>query len=70
MAQMNLYMKQQQTYRHRQQIYGYQREKHVGEAFVISRYRLLYIKQINNKVLLYSTGDYIQYPLRNRNGKE
>ena len=28
-----------------------------------SRYTLLYIKQINNKVLLYSTGKYIQNPV-------
>ena len=25
---------------------------------------------INNKVLLYSTGDYIQHPVINQNGKE
>ena len=36
----------------------------------ISRYKLLYIKQINNKLLLYSTGNYIQCPLINHNGKE
>ena len=36
----------------------------------ISRYKLLYIKYINNKVLLYSTGNYIQYPVINHNGKE
>ena len=36
----------------------------------ISRYKLLYIKQINNKLLLYSTGNYIQYPLINHSGKE
>ena len=29
----------------------------------ISRCKLLYIGWINNKVLLYSTGDYIQYPV-------
>ena len=32
-----------------------------GWEFRIRRYTLLYIKQINNKVLLYSTGNYIQY---------
>ena len=36
----------------------------------ISRCKLLYIEWINNKVLLYSTGKYIQYPLINHNGKE
>ena len=38
--------------------------------FGISRYKLLYREQINNKVLLYSTGNYIQYPVINYNGKE
>ena len=28
---------------------------------MMSRYTLLYIKQINHSVLLYSTGNYIQY---------
>ena len=32
-------------------------------------YKLLYIKWINNKVLLYSTEKYIQYPVINHNGK-
>ena len=31
---------------------------------------LLFIKQINNKVLLYSTGNYIQYLVTNYNGEE
>ena len=38
--------------------------------FGISRCKLLYIGWINNKVLLYSTGNYIQYPVINQNGKE
>ena len=38
--------------------------------FGISRCKLLYIEWINNKVLLYSTGNYIQYPVTNCNGKE
>ena len=29
----------------------------------VSRYKLFYIKWIKNKVLLYSMGSYIQYPL-------
>ena len=41
-----------------------------NEEFVISRYNLLYIKQINNKVLLYITGNCIQYPIINNNKKE
>ena len=36
----------------------------------ISRCKLLYTEWINNKVLLYCTGNYIQYPKINHNGKE
>ena len=39
-------------------------------AFGISRDKLLYIEWINNKVLLYSTENYIQYPVINHSGKE
>jgi len=35
----------------------------------VSRCKLLYIEWINNKILLYSTGNYIQYPVINHNGK-
>ena len=35
-----------------------------------SRCKILYTGCIYNKVLLYSTGDCIQYPVRNHNGKE
>ena len=38
--------------------------------FGISRCKLLYIEWINNKVLLYSTGNYIQYLVINHNGKK
>lgn len=38
--------------------------------FWISRCKLLYASWINNKVLLYSTGNYIQYPVINHNRKE
>ena len=38
--------------------------------FGIGRGKLLYIGWINNKVLVYSTGNYIQYPVINHNGKE
>ena len=37
--------------------------------FEISRWKLLYIRWINSKVLLYSTGNYIQCPVLNQNGK-
>ena len=35
-----------------------------------SRCKLLDIEWTNNNVLLYSTGNYMQYPERNHNGKE
>ena len=38
--------------------------------FGIRRFKLLYIEWISNKVLLYSTGNYTQYPVINHNGKE
>ena len=40
------------------------------QVFGISRYKLLYTGWINNKVILYRTGNYIQYPVINHNGKE
>ena len=39
----------------------------IKEEFGTSRYILLFIKQINNKVLLYSPGNYL---VINYNGKE
>ena len=36
----------------------------------VRRCKLLHIEWIDNKVLLYSTGNYIQYPGINHNGKE
>ena len=41
----------------------------MGWEFGISKCKLLYREQINNKVLLYSTGNYIQNPVINHNGK-
>ena len=38
--------------------------------FEVSRCKLLHLEWINNKVLLYSTGNYIQSPGINHNGKE
>ena len=54
--------------RHRKQTCGCQagaRYKRDGREFGISRCKLLYIEWINNKVQLYSTGSYIQYPVIN-----
>ena len=41
-----------------------------GLEFGISSCKLLNIGCINNKVLLYSTGNYIQYPVIDHDGKE
>ena len=72
---MNLFTKQKQTHRNRKQTYGYQRAQGEGwgdinQEFGISRDILLYIKQVNNKDLLYSTGNYTQYLVITYNGKE
>ena len=74
---MNLFTKQKQTHRHRGQAVVAQ-EEGAGEGWAgeswIGNLGLadanLYIEWINNKVLLYSTGNYIQYPAINHNGKE
>ena len=54
---MNLFTRQ--THRQKTNLKGKQGGK--IKEFEISKYKLLYIKQINNKDLLYSTGNYIQY---------
>ena len=50
------------------------KERGVGEEwsgyFGISKCKLLYVGWINSKVLLYSTGNYTQYPAISQNGKE
>ena len=73
MTQMNLSVKKKQTHRHTEQTCGCQGEEGRGGIdweFAISRYKLLNLEWINNKVLLYSTGNYILYPVINHNGKE
>ena len=71
---MNISTKQKQTHRHREQTCGCQGGGGVGVGkdweIGISRCKILCIGWINNKVLPYSTGNYIQYPLINHNGKE
>ena len=73
---MNLFTKQKQTHRLWKQTYGYQRRKlgggrKAGKAeFGIHIYTLLYVKQIINKDLLYSTGNSIQYSVITYMGKE
>ena len=66
-------MKQKQTHRHREQTCGCQEggdwggmEWEVG----VSRSKILYIELTKQWVLLYSTGNYIQYSIINHNGNE
>ena len=69
---MNLSTKQKQTDRHREQTCGCQGGAERGGMeweFGISTYKLLYTGWINNKVLPYGTGNYIQYPVINHNGR-
>ena len=72
MTQMNLSTKQ--THRHREQTCGCQGGGAGGGEMDwecgMSRCKLVYIKWINNKVLLCSTGNYTQYSVINHNGKE
>ena len=63
---MKLSLKQKQTHRHR----GRKGGGGMDWEFGVSRFKLLHIEWINNKVLLYSTENYMQYPGINHNGKE
>ena len=47
-----------------------ERGEGINLKFGINMYTLLYIKQINNKDLLYGPGDYIQYLVIAYDGKE
>ena len=70
MTQINLSTKQKQT--HREQTCGCQGWGGGGmdSEFGVSRCKLRYVERINNKFLLYSTGNNIQHPVINHNGKE
>ena len=67
---MNLSTKQKQTLRHREQIRDCQLGGGWAWQFGISMCKLLFIEWINNKVLLYSKGNYIQHQAINHNGEE
>ena len=73
-AQINISMKQKQTQDIENRLVVAKREGEGGGEkdweFGISRGKLLYIEWINDKVLLCNTGNYIQYPAINHNGKE
>ena len=69
MAQLNLSTKQKQTPRCRDQTCGC-RGGGMDWEFGIGRRKLLHLEWINNKVPLYTTGNYIQSPGINQNGKK
>ena len=68
MMQMKLFKKQKQTHRHRKQIYSYQKGKEGNDKLRGWEYTTIY--KINNKVLLYSTGNYNQYLIITHKEKE
>ena len=73
MTQINISKKQKHIHKQREQFCGCIGGSHGGGMdgeFVVNRYKLLCTGWINNKVLLYSTGNYMQYPVTNHNGKE
>ena len=73
MTQMNLPMKQKQNHGYREQTGIAQRDGVGGEMeweVGISRCELLYTEWVNNKVLIYSTENYIQYFLIKHSRKE
>ena len=69
MTEINLSAKQKQTHRHREETRGCRGGGMDWESGT-SRCKLLHTEWVNNKVLLYSPGNFIQYPVINHNGKE
>ena len=70
---MNLSAKQKQIHKRKEQLVAAEGEGLEGGMnweFGISRCKLLYTEWINKKVLLYSTGNYIKYPVINHSGKD
>ena len=71
MIQMILFTKQKQTDKENKlMVTKWESRGGISEKFEISRYKLLYVKQINNKDLLCSIGNYTQYLAIIYNGKE
>ena len=74
MTQMSLSIKQKQTHRHREQTYGCQwgrgGRRGMDWEFGLSRCKLFHLEWTNNKVLMYNTGNYSQYPVIHHKGKE
>ena len=72
---MNLSIKYKETHRHREQTCGCQRGgggggRGIDWGFGVSRCKLLHLESTDNKILLYSTENYIQSPGIDHDGKE
>ena len=67
---MNLPTKQKQSYRCRKQDYQWVRVGRTNWEVEIDIYTLLYIKQVTNEYLLYSTGNSAHYSVMAYMGKE
>ena len=69
---MNLSTKQKQTHKENRLVVAKREDSWGGKdwEFEANRCKLLYVKWINSKILLYSTGNCIQSPEINHNGKE
>ena len=65
---MNLSMKQKQTQREKRLVVT-KGEGWIGSLGLADSNYILYTEWVNNKVLLYSTGNYIPYPVINQNRK-
>ena len=68
MPQINLTMKQKQIHRHREHTCGCQGGRGMGErdGLGVREWQMqIIIYRMDNKVILYSTGNYIQYPVIN-----
>ena len=71
---MNLSMKRKQTHRQKEQTCDCHGGGELGDWWSgrlrLADVSIIYMEEINNKVLLYGTDKYIQCPKINQNGKE
>ena len=67
-TQINLFMKQKQTHRHREQSCGCQEVGRDGLGVWDQQMQTIIYRM--DKQQVYKTGNYIQYPMINHNGKE
>ena len=73
MAQMNLSIEHKQTQRHREQMCGCQGRggrSLMNWEFGVNRCQLLRLEWMSSEVLLYTTGNYIQFIGMNHDGRQ